>query len=134
MIKNSLIISWFLKMCTVVRDMYLNSGYYKLYIAISDFFAGCFRKSSIYRAFTKPIKERPESLFEKCVNGFFGFFHNMFHKFCVKTGKAISESACGRLCSFLVENWQHVSVRYYSIMLLAGILLIEGFRLFVYCL
>lgn len=122
MIKNSLIISWILKLCVTLRDMYLNSGYYSLYMKISDFFGNIFRKSGIYRVFTKPRKEIQDSRFEKCVNGVFGFFHKMLHNFCVKTGRAISQSACGSLCAFLLGNWQYVSVRYYSIMLIIYIL------------
>jgi len=117
MIKNSLIISWIVKICVVLRDMYLNSGYYKLYMKISDFFGGLFRKSGVYRIFTKQRRETWGNSFEKTVNGFFGFFHDCFHGMAVGIGKSISRSTCGSLCSFLLANWQYVSIRYYSIML-----------------
>ncbi len=117
MIKNSFIISWVLKMYTILRDMYLNSGYYKLYMKISDFFGSLFRKSGVYRIFTKDRRETWGNSFEKTINGFFGFFHDCFHGMFVGIGKSISRSTCGSLCSFLLENWQHVSIRYYSIML-----------------
>ena len=117
MIKNSFIISWVVKICTILRDMYLNSGYYKLYMKISDFFGGLFRKSGVYRIFTKERRETWGNSFEKTINGFFGFFHDCFHGMAVGIGKLISHSTCGSLCSFLLENWQYVSIRYYSIML-----------------
>ncbi len=117
MIKNSLIISWIVRMYVALSDMYLNSGYYKLYMKISDFFGDLFRKSSLYRRFTKPRRETWGNSFEKTVNSLFGLFHDCFHGMFCAIGRAISRSTCGTLCKFLVENWQCVSIRYYSIML-----------------
>ena len=122
MIKNSLIISWVIRLFVAARDMYLESGYYKLYMKISDFFGNLFRKSGLYHGFVKPRRDTSSNSFEKTINGFFGFFHDCFHVMFVGIEKAMSRSTCGSLAAFLLKNWQYVSVRYYSIMLFIYIL------------
>lgn len=115
MIKNSVIISGLIRFFAYVKTVFANSGYYKIFNKIGDFFGRLFSGSGIYAFFTRNIKETGGSLCEKIVNSVFGFFHRVFHKPFAAIAEKAKNGIFVNFYGFMLKNWHKISVRYYGL-------------------
>ena len=115
MIKDSFIISHLILFFMYLKNIFINSVYYKIFNKIGDFFGRLFSGSGIYAFFTRNIKETNGSVCEKIVNAMFGLFYNIFHKPFAWTAEKAKNGIFVNFCGFMLKNWHKISVRYYGL-------------------
>lgn len=122
---SSVIISAIVRLWTYLKNAYENSLYYKIFSKICDWFGNLFRGSLLFGIFSKTRTDASESFASKLANGFFGFFHRAFHNKVKAIGRVSRKSIIVRNVNWFLNGWYAISIRYYSLSLMAFV----GFRL-----
>lgn len=119
--KNSVILGFLLGMFETLKCWFENSVYYKLWRKIMDFFGRLYDNS--LTAFLFSGKEREpvvsESLFSKLLDKMAGLIDFVIGKPCRFILKKAQNSFVVHALNFMLNNWQFISLRYYSVGLFA---------------
>ena len=122
---DSIIISALVRLWAYLKNAYENSVYYRIFTKICDWVGKIFRGSLLFGIFSNTRTDACESLTSKLANGFFGFFHRLFHKKVRNIGRESRKSIVVRNVNWFLNSWYAISIRYYSLTLMAFV----GFRL-----
>lgn len=115
MIKESFFISGFIRILTYLKQAFVNSGYYKIFNKIGDFFGRMFSGSAVYAFFTREIKNTDGSICGKIINAIFGIFYSIFHGIFEKIAKKAKNGIIVGFYGFMLKNWHKISIRYYGL-------------------
>lgn len=114
---NSFFVCFFSGVLKKIKCWFENSIYFKIWMKIMGFFGKCLSNSFSDFIFCKERKRKfvENSFFNKLINYFVVFFDWLIGKPCRFIKKGISQSTLCNKIKFLLNNWQYISVRYFSV-------------------
>lgn len=125
--KESVILSSLGRLWAFLVTAYENSVYYKLFNKFADWVGKQYKESFLYSFFSNKKERTKESVFALIVKAILAFFHKCFHKTAWRIGAESKRSIIVKNMSFVLNNWYAISVKHYSISLVAFV----AFRLII---
>ena len=116
--EKSVILNWIWSVLTGLYRWYENSVYYKIVSGVIGFFSRGFQRSGTYRFFTSG-RSAAGGMVESAVNGVFSLLRRIFGRLCRYFSDSSKYSVLTRLLQFISKNWYRISIRYYSVFVLA---------------
>ncbi|MDP4117990.1 MAG: O-antigen ligase family protein [Bacillota bacterium] len=119
--KNSIIINALITTFATLKNWFENSGYFKIWNAIMDFFGRLYNNSLTGFIFSRKQKKSnvEYSFFSKIINHFYGLMNLIIGNPCRKIAREAGKGVIVTSLKYLFDNWQYISIRYYAIWLFA---------------